>query len=346
MTSQKKALITGITGQDGYYLAKLLLDKGYQVHGIKRRSSLLNTSRIDPLYKDPHDKEVSLFLDYGDMTDVLTVVRILKEYQPTEIYNLAAQSHVRVSFDMPKYTADANATGTLNILEAIHSMGMDKDVRFYQASSSEMFGKVAEIPQKETTPFYPRSPYAAAKVFGYWVTVNYRESYDMFASNGILFNHESPYRGETFVTRKIARAAANIKKGRQEKLYIGNLDAKRDWGHAKDYVYGMWLMLQHTKPDNFVLATGRTETVRFFLEKSFEHLGINIEWQGEDINEVGINKTTGKEIIVVDESYFRPTEVDILIGDSSKARKELGWEPCISLESLIEEMVQFEMDTD
>ncbi len=343
MSSKKKALITGITGQDGYYLAKLLLEKGYEVHGIKRRSSLINTGRIDTLYEDPHNQGVSLFLSFGDLTDISTVVRILNQVQPDEVYNLAAQSHVRVSFDMPEYTADANATGTLRILEAIHSMGMDKKVKFYQASSSEMFGKVLEVPQKETTPFYPRSPYAAAKVFGYWITINYRESYDMFASNGILFNHESPFRGETFVTRKIARSAARIKEGVQQKLYIGNLDAQRDWGHAQDYVYGMWLMLQHNKADDFVLATGRTESVRFFLEKSFECVGIDIAWQGQGTEEVGINKATGKEIVIIDERYFRPTEVDLLIGDASKARKELGWKPRITLEEIIEEMTNSEL---
>ena len=340
----KKALITGITGQDGHYLTKLLLDKGYEVHGIKRRSSSLNTERIDPFYVDPHVDSAKLFLHFGDSTDVLPTIKILQQIKPDEVYHLAAQSHVRVSFDMPQFTTDANANSSLGILEAIHVLGMDKDVKFYQASSSEMFGKVQETPQKETTPFYPRSPYAAGKVFAFWVAVNYRESYDIFASNGILFNHESPMRGETFVTRKICIGVASIVHGLTKKLYMGNLDAKRDWGHARDYVYGMWLMLQHKKPDDFVLATGRAETVRYFLEQSFACAGKEIVWEGKGIDEKGIDKKTGKVVVEIDERYFRPTEVDLLLGDSSKAQKELGWQPKVKLEQLIQEMQEAELE--
>lgn len=336
----KKALITGITGQDGYYLAKLLLDKGYEVHGIKRRSSLINTGRIDSLYEDPHVDGRSLFLHFGDHTDALPMVKLLQEVRPNEIYNLAAQSHVRVSFDIPQYTTDANALGSLRVLEAAHCLGMDKDIKFYQASSSEMYGKVQETPQKETTPFYPRSPYAAGKLFSYWITVNYRESYDIFASNGILFNHESPMRGETFVTRKISRAVAAIKHGTKDKVYMGNLDAKRDWGHARDYVHGMWLMLQHKKPDDFVLATGRAESVRFFLEKAFACADMEIVWENKGLNEKGIDRKSGKIVVEIDERYFRPAEVELLLGDPSKARNDLGWEPKTTLEELIEEMVE------
>ncbi|MCH9664423.1 MAG: GDP-mannose 4,6-dehydratase [Gammaproteobacteria bacterium] len=339
----KKALITGITGQDGYYLTKLLLAKGYEVHGIKRRSSLMNTGRIDSIYEDPHSPNPSLFLHFGDHTDALPMVKLLQEVRPTEIYNLASQSHVRVSFDVPQYTTDANATGSLRLLEAIHCLGMDKDVKFYQASSSEMFGKVQEIPQTETTPFYPRSPYAAGKVFSYWVTINYRESYDMFTSNGILFNHESPMRGETFVTRKISMAVAAIKHGIQNKVYMGNLDAKRDWGHARDYVNGMWKMLQHSKPDDFVLATGRAESVRYFIEKAFACVDMDIVWEGKDMDEKGIDRKSGKVVVELDPRYFRPAEVDLLLGDPTKAQKDLGWKPETSLDELIAEMVESDL---
>ncbi len=339
----KKALITGITGQDGYYLTKLLLAKGYEVHGIKRRSSLMNTGRIDSIYEDPHVPDPSLFLHFGDHTDALPMVKLLQEVRPTEIYNLASQSHVRVSFDVPQYTTDANATGSLRLLEAIHCLGMDKDVKFYQASSSEMFGKVQEIPQTETTPFYPRSPYAAGKVFSYWITVNYRESYDMFTSNGILFNHESPMRGETFVTRKISMAVAAIKHGIQKKVYMGNLDAKRDWGHARDYVNGMWMMLQHSKPDDFVLATGRAESVRYFIEKAFACVDMDIVWEGKDMDEKGIDRKSGKIVVELDPRYFRPAEVDLLLGDPTKAQTDLGWKPETSLDELIAEMVEADL---
>ena len=341
---RKKALITGITGQDGHYLTKHLLDNGYEVHGIKRRTSMINTARIEQFYEDPHTDSTSLVLHFGDSTDILPVIKILQEVAPDEIYHLAAQSHVRVSFDMPQFTTDSNANGSLGILEAIHCLGMEDSVRFYQASSSEMFGKVRETPQNENTPFYPRSPYAAGKVFAYWVTVNYRESYNMFASNGILFNHESPMRGETFVTRKIAIGAASIKYGLVDRIYMGHLDAKRDWGHARDYTYGMWLMLQHDKPDDFVLATGRAETVRFFLEKSFSCAGIDVVWEGKGLEEKGIDKKTGRVVVEIDPRYFRPTEVDLLLGDSSKARKQLGWEPKTSLDQLIQEMTEFELE--
>lgn len=340
----KKALITGVTGQDGAYLAELLLRKGYEVHGIKRRSSLLNTQRIDHLYKDLHEKNVRLRLHYGDMTDSTNLIRVIQEVQPDEIYNLAAQSHVQVSFETPEYTANADAIGTLRILEAIRILKLEKKTRFYQASTSELYGKVQETPQKETTPFYPRSPYAAAKLYGYWITVNYREAYNMYACNGILFNHESPIRGETFVTRKITRAASRIKLGLQQKLYLGNLNSKRDWGHAKDYVEGMWLMLQQQKPEDFVLATGRMYSVRQFVELVFKEVGIKIVWKGKDIQEKGIDAKTGKTIVEVDKRYFRPTEVDLLLGDASKARRKLGWKPRYDLNALVKEMVAKDLE--
>ncbi len=335
----KTALITGITGQDGAYLAELLLEKGYIVHGIKRRSSLFNTQRVDHLYHDIHEKNLKFFMHYGDMTDSTNLINIIQQVKPDEIYNLAAQSHVQVSFEMPEYTADADAVGVLRILEAIKSLGMQKKTRFYQASTSELFGLVQETPQKETTPFYPRSPYAVAKLYGYWITVNYREAYGMFACNGILFNHESPLRGETFVTRKITRAAARISLGLQEKLYLGNLDSKRDWGHARDYVEGMWLILQQEKPEDFVLATGETHTVKEFVELAFKEAGIDLSWSGSGVDEKGINIKTGKTIVEVDPRYFRPTEVDLLLGDPSKAKKILGWKPKISFKELVSDMV-------
>jgi len=336
----KKALITGITGQDGAYLAELLLGKGYEVHGIKRRSSLFNTQRIDHLYKDPHEQDSRFFLHYGDMTDSTNLIRIIQEVQPDEIYNLAAQSHVKVSFESPEYTANADALGTLRLLEAIRILKLEDKTKFYQASTSELFGKVQEIPQKETTPFYPRSPYAVAKLYAYWITVNYREAYNMYACNGILFNHESPIRGETFVTRKITRAVARIKLGLQEKLYVGNLEAKRDWGYAKDYVEAMWLILNQNEPDDYVIATGETHSVREFIEKAFLHVGIPIEWTGYGIDEKGVNKTTGEVIVEVDPRYFRPTEVDILIGDATKAKTKLGWTPKVNFDELVRIMVE------
>ncbi len=322
----KKALITGITGQDGAYLTELLISKGYEVHGIKRRSSLFNTHRIDHLYQDPHDPDKRLILHYGDMTDSTNLIRVIQEVQPDEIYNLAAQSHVQVSFETPEYTANADALGALRILEAIRILKLEDKTRFYQASTSELYGKVQAIPQNETTPFYPRSPYAVAKLYAYWITVNYREAYNIFACNGILFNHESPLRGETFVTRKITRAVCRIKLGHQKKLYLGNLNSKRDWGHAKDYVEGMWLILQQDKPDDYVLATGETHEVREFVELAFKEVGIHLEWKGEGVNEKGIRKDTGEVIVEVDPRYFRPTEVDILLGDATKAREKLGLE--------------------
>lgn len=336
----KRALITGITGQDGAYLAELLLGKGYEVHGVKRRSSTFNTPRVDHLYQDPHLPDTRFFMHYGDMTDATNLIRLIQEVQPDEIYNLAAQSHVQVSFETPEYTANSDALGVLRLLEAIRILDMRDRVRFYQASTSELFGKVQETPQKETTPFYPRSPYAVAKLYAYWITVNYREAYGFHASNGILFNHESPIRGETFVTRKITRAVAAIELGLQEKLYLGNLDAKRDWGHARDYVEGMWMILQQEKADDFVLATGETHTVRSFVENAFAEVGKTIEWTGEGVNERGIDTATGKEVVEVDPSYFRPTEVDLLLGDPSKARDVLGWEPKIRFEQLVREMVR------
>ena len=336
---KKIALITGITGQDGAYLAELLLNKNYEVHGIKRRASSFNTSRIDHLYKDKHKEDVNFFLHYGDLTDSTNLIRIIQEVQPHEIYNLGAQSHVKVSFEVPEYTANSDAIGTLRILEAIRILKMENKVKFYQASTSELYGKAQEVPQTETTPFYPRSPYGVAKLYAYWIVKNYREAYGMFACNGILFNHESPLRGETFVTRKITRAASKIKLGLQEKLYLGNLNAQRDWGHAKDYVEGMWRMLQHDKPEDFVLATGKTTTIREFCNLSFKELGIDIIWEGEGENEVGIDQSSNKVIISIDKNYYRPTEVDLLIGDASKAKKLLSWTPKYDLESLVKEMV-------
>ncbi len=339
----KVALITGITGQDGAYLAELLLDKGYEVHGVKRRSSLFNTDRIDHLYQDPHEKGVKLKLHFGDLTDSSNLTRIIQEVQPDEIYNLAAQSHVKVSFETPEYTANSDAMGTLRILEAIRILKLEKKTRFYQASTSELYGKVQEVPQKETTPFYPRSPYGVAKLYGFWIAKNYREAYGMFACNGILFNHESPLRGETFVTRKITRAAARISLGMQDTVYLGNLDAQRDWGHAKDYVEGMWRMLQVDVADDYVLATGEMITVREFVSRSFKELDIEVEWKGEGVNEIGINKATGKTIVKVDPKYFRPTEVELLVGDASKAKKELGWTPTHSIDDLVKDMVQSDL---
>lgn len=336
---KKVALVTGVTGQDGAYLAELLLEKGYIVHGIKRRSSLFNTDRVDHLYRDQHEEHVNFVLHYGDMTDSTNLIRIIQEVQPDEIYNLAAQSHVKVSFETPEYTANSDAMGALRILEAIRILKLEKKTRFYQASTSELYGKVMEVPQSETTPFYPRSPYAVAKLYAFWITKNYREAYGMYACNGILFNHESPLRGETFVTRKITRAVARIKLGLQKKIYLGNLDAKRDWGHAKDYVEGMWLMLQQDEPDDFVLATGETYPVRHFVDKAFGEVGIEVEWQGEGVNEKGINKATGDVLVEVDPRYFRPTEVDLLVGDPTKAREVLGWKHRYNLDALIKEMV-------
>ena len=336
----KKALITGITGQDGSYLAELLLEKGYEVHGMIRRSSLINTHRIDHLYSDPHHENVRFFMHYGDLTDSTNIIRLIQQIQPDEIYNLAAMSHVKVSFDTPEYTANADGIGTLRFLDAIRLLGLEKKIKFYQASTSELFGKVVETPQNEKTPFYPRSPYGVAKIYGYWITVNYREAYGIFASNGILFNHESPRRGETFVTRKITMAAAAIKTGKQEKLYLGNLDSKRDWGYAKEYVEGMWLMLQHDTPDDFVLATGETHSIRECCEVAFSELGIDIEWKGKDMEEKGYDKNTGKCIIEIDPKYFRPTEVDLLLGDASKAKKVLGWQPKTTFKELIKMMVK------
>jgi len=340
----KKALITGITGQDGSYLAEILLNKGYEVHGMIRRSSLINTHRIDHLYKDPHTKNVNFLLHYGDLTDSTNIIRLIQQIQPDEIYNLAAMSHVKVSFDTPEYTGNADGLGTLRFLEAIRLLGMETKTKFYQASTSELYGKVVETPQKETTPFYPRSPYGVAKIYGYWITVNYREAYNIFASNGILFNHESPRRGETFVTRKITMAVASIKAGIQDKLYLGNIDSKRDWGYAKDYVEGMWMILQHDKADDFVLSTGETHSVREFIELSFSELGIGIEWRGTGIDEKGYCKKTGKCLVEIDPKYFRPTEVDLLLGDSTKARTTLGWKPKTSFRELVSMMVKEDYD--
>lgn len=340
----KIALITGITGQDGSYLAEFLLGKGYEVHGIKRRASSFNTDRIDRLYQDPHEKDVRMHLHYGDMTDATNLIRIIQEVQPDEIYNLAAQSHVQVSFETPEYTANSDALGTLRLLEAIRILGLEKKTRIYQASTSEMFGKVQEVPQKETTPFYPRSPYGAAKVYAYWITVNYREAYGLHASNGILFNHESPVRGETFVTRKITRALARIKEGLQESLFIGNLESLRDWGHAKDYVEAMWLMLQQDKPDDFVIACGEQHSVREFIEVAARELSMDIEWQGRGIDEKGIDRATGKQIVAVDSRYFRPTEVETLLGDPSKAKTLLGWEAKTQFLELVKEMVATDLE--
>lgn len=340
---QKVALITGITGQDGAYLADLLLKKGYTVHGLKRRSSMFNTQRVDHIFQDPHNPEAKFFMHFGDMTDSTNLIRIVQEVQPDEIYNLAAQSHVQVSFETPEYTANADAVGALRLLEAIRILGLEKKTKFYQASTSELYGKVQETPQKETTPFYPRSPYAAAKMYAYWITVNYREAYGIHASNGILFNHESPLRGETFVTRKITRAAARISLGIDSCLYIGNMDAKRDWGHAKEYVEGMWRMLQEDEGDDFVLATNRTTTVRDFMKMSFKHVGIELQFQGQDLDEVGICMESNRTLVKVDPNYFRPTEVDLLIGDASKADSKLGWKPKITVEELCEEMVKADL---
>lgn len=370
----KKALITGITGQDGSFLAELLLEKGYEVHGLIRRASTFNTRRIDYLFKDPHEEGNKLFLHYGDMTDSTVLIKLIQQIQPDEIYNLAAQSHVKVSFEIPEYTANSDALGTLRLLEAIRLLGLEKKVKFYQASTSELFGKAKEIPQTETTPFYPRSPYGVAKLYAYWITVNYREAYGIYACNGILFNHESERRGETFVTRKITRAATRILLGTQEKVYLGNLDAKRDWGYAKDYVKGMWLMLQQEKPDDYVLATGETHSVREFCEKAFENVGIKIKWIGKGINEKGIILTVNKEktkeiirklkerhpdlkdftlelshlkegkiIIEIDPRYFRPTEVEILLGDATKAKKKLGWVAETRFEQLVKKMIEYDL---
>ncbi|PAU93178.1 GDP-mannose 4,6-dehydratase [Aliifodinibius salipaludis] len=363
-SKQKTALITGVTGQDGSYLAELLLDKGYEVHGIKRRASLIKTDRVDHLYHDPHYEGLPFYLHYGDMTDSSNLTRIIQETQPDEVYNLAAQSHVGVSFESPEYTTDVDGMGVLRMLEAIRILGMENKTKFYQASTSELYGKVQEMPQNEDTPFYPRSPYAAAKLYAYWICRNYREAYDMFAVNGILFNHESPRRGETFVTRKITRAAVRIATGQQKKLFLGNLDAKRDWGHAKDYVRGMWLMLQQEEPEDFVLATGKTTKVREFCEMAFSHLGIELEWKGEGVNEKGIIDSideeqfkdstsqpfndlilnSGETIIEVDPQYFRPTEVEILLGDASKAKQQLEWEFEYSIDDLVKEMVEKDLE--
>ena len=340
---KKKALITGVTGQDGAYLSEFLLKKKYEVHGIKRRSSSFNTTRIDHLYKDPYESKTNFYLHYGDVTDATNLIRLLQEIKPDEIYNLAAQSHVQVSFETPEYTANSDALGTLRLLEAIRILKLENKVKFYQASTSELYGKANEVPQNENTPFYPRSPYAAAKLYSYWITVNYREAYGIFASNGILFNHESPIRGETFVSRKIAMAIAAIKKNKQKCLYLGNLDAKRDWGHAKDFVKGMWLMLQEKKPDDFVLATGKTYKVRTFVELAFKEIGVKIKWEGEGLKEVGKNERTNEILVRVDKKYFRPTEVDILQGDFSKAKENLGWNPKISFQELVKEMIKCEL---
>ena len=340
----KKALITGITGQDGAYLAEFLLNKGYEVHGIKRRASLFNTDRIDHLYQDPHVKDRKLILHYGDLTDATNLVRIVQAVQPDEVYNLAAQSHVKVSFDAPEYTADTDGLGTLRLLEAIRILGLEKKTKFYQASTSELFGKVVETPQTETTPFYPRSPYAVAKLYAYWIVVNYREAYGMYACNGILFNHESPVRGETFVTRKISRAMSRIKLGLQDCVYLGNLDAKRDWGHAMDYVEMQWLMLQQETPDDFVIATGVQYSVRDFVNAAAREVDIVVRWEGDGVNEKGIDMATGKAIVAVDSEYFRPTEVETLLGNPAKAKEKLGWSPRIPFGELVAEMVRADME--
>ncbi len=349
----KKALITGVTGQDGAYLSQLLLDKGYEVHGIKRRSSLFNTARIDHLYQDPHESELKFILHYGDLTDSTNLIRIIQEIQPDEIYNLGAQSHVQVSFDSPEYTANADAMGALRLLEAIRLLGLTEKTRYYQASTSELYGLVQEVPQTENTPFYPRSPYAVAKLYAYWITVNYREAYNMYACNGILFNHESPLRGETFVTRKITRAVAKIALGLQDKLYLGNMNAKRDWGHAKDYVEAMWLMLQQEQAEDFVIATGVTTSVRDFVRMAFAEIGVELEFKGEGVDEVAVvtassnpeyNIKPGQELVSVDPRYFRPTEVDLLIGDPAKAKKALNWEPRYDLQTMVSEMVAADIE--
>ncbi|MBL6642334.1 MAG: GDP-mannose 4,6-dehydratase [PS1 clade bacterium] len=337
--ARKKALITGVTGQDGAYLARLLLEKGYEVHGMKRRASSFNTKRIDDIYVDPHEENVRLFLHYGDMTDSSNIMRLVQQIEPDEIYNLAAQSHVQVSFDTAEYTSNTDAFGTLRFLEALRTLDMGNTTRFYQASTSELYGKAQSVPQNETTPFYPRSPYAVAKLYAYWICVNYREAYGMHVSNGILFNHESPLRGETFVTQKIATAAVAIVTGAQEKLYLGNLDARRDWGHAREYVEGMHAIINHYEGDDFVLATGRTETVRRFVELAFTELDREIVWQGNGVDEIGLDAKTGKTVVEIDPNYFRPTETDLLIGDPTKAKEKLGWEAKIRLEELVSEMV-------
>ena len=336
----KKALITGVTGQDGAYLAELLLEKGYEVHGVKRRTSLFNTDRIDHLYRDPHDPDQRFVLHHGDMTDSSSLIRIIQQVRPDEIYNLAAQSHVAVSFEEPEYTADSDALGTLRLLEAIRILGLERKTRFYQASTSELYGKVQEVPQRETTPFYPRSPYAVAKLYAYWITVNYREAYGIYACNGILFNHESPIRGETFVTRKITRALARIKLGLQDRVYLGNLDAKRDWGHARDYVRMQWLMLQQDTPEDFVIATGEQHSVREFVEVAAAEVGIGVRWEGAGVNERGLDSATGQCIVAVDPRYFRPTEVETLLGDPSRAHERLGWSPEIGFSELVGEMMR------
>lgn len=341
---KKKALITGITGQDGAYLAEILLQKGYEVHGVKRRSSLFNTDRIDHLYQDQHESGVKMFLHYGDLTDATNLIRLVQEVEPDEIYNLAAQSHVHVSFETPEYTANADALGTLRLLEAIRILKLVDKTRFYQASTSELYGKVQAVPQNEETPFYPRSPYGAAKLYAYWITRNYREAYGLYASNGILFNHESPLRGETFVTRKITRAVAKIHLGMKVKLFLGNLDAERDWGHAKEYAEGMWRILQHREADDFVLATGETHSVREFCQKAFAVAGIQLEWKGNGVDEKGVDVKTGNVLVEIDPRYFRPAEVDLLIGDASKAHRELGWKHSCSFDQLVDEMVKADIE--
>ncbi|MFK7832134.1 MAG: GDP-mannose 4,6-dehydratase [Winogradskyella sp.] len=350
---KKTAIITGVTGQDGAYLSEFLLKKGYIVHGLKRRSSLFNTARIDHLYQDPHEEDVNFILHYCDLTDSTNLIRIIQEVQPDEIYNLAAMSHVHVSFEIPEYTANADGIGTLRILEAVRILGLEKKTKIYQASTSELYGKVQEVPQTETTPFYPRSPYAVAKMYAYWITVNYREAYGIYACNGILFNHESPIRGETFVTRKITRATSKIALGLQDKIYLGNLDARRDWGHAKDYIRMMWMILQADEPEDWVIATGKTTTVRDFVKMSFAHVGIELEFEGEGSSEKGFVKACnnpefeieiGKEVVAVDEKYFRPTEVDLLIGDATKAREKLGWIPEYDLPALVEDMMTSDIE--
>ena len=343
--TNKVALITGVTGQDGAYLAELLVSKGYVVHGVKRRSSSFNSERIDHLYVDPHQPAVRFFLHYGDVTDATNLIRLVQEVQPTEIYNLAAQSHVNVSFETPEYTANADALGPLRLLEAIRILRLEKKTRFYQASTSELFGKVKEIPQRETTPFYPRSPYGAAKLYAYWITVNYREAYGIYASNGILFNHESPIRGETFVTRKVSRGVAAIHLGLQENLYLGNLDAKRDWGHARDYAEGMWRILQQAEADDFILGTGESHSVREFVELAFREVGIRVAWRGRGMDETGIDAASQRVLVKIDRRYFRPTEVDHLVSDPSKARQQLGWRHTVSFKELVTEMVQADVET-
>ncbi|UDL88466.1 GDP-mannose 4,6-dehydratase [Mesorhizobium sp. PAMC28654] len=341
--NDKVALITGVTGQDGAYLAQLLLQKGYIVHGVKRRSSSFNTERVDDIYVDPHERDTRFFLHYGDLTDATNLIRLVQETRPSEIYNLGAQSHVQVSFETPEYTGNSDALGTLRLLEAIRILRLEKSVRFYQASTSELYGKAQQVPQSETTPFHPRSPYAAAKLYAYWITVNYREAYGMFAANGILFNHESPTRGETFVTRKITRAVAAIDRGLQETLYLGNIDARRDWGHARDYVEGMWRILQHEEPDDFVLATGETHSVREFVELAFAQTGRTVRWQGQGVDEIGVDADSGTALVRIDPRYFRPTEVDLLLGDASKAKARLGWTHTVGFTDLVAEMVQADL---